>query len=179
MIRFLFAVTIILFMLSCSQNQSSSGAKADTTQMAKADTTSYAYKAGYSSSFDIGKPEGAKTVLEIWKAYENNKLADTKNLWADTVTLQLENYTFHGSPDSAIAGGPADRSKFTSVIDSVDAWLPMHANDKNEDWVAVWAREFTVDKKGKKDTVDLHEVWLLKNGKARYMSQYRAHRKSW
>lgn len=177
MIRFLFVIAIVLFMLSCSQNQSSSGANSDTTQMAKADTISYPYKAGYSSSFDIGKPGTAKTVLAIWKAYETNKLADTKDLWADSVILQFENYTFRGIRDSAISGGIADRSQFTSVIDSVDAWLPLHSNDRNTDWVAVWAREFTVDKKGKKDTADIHEIWRLKDGKVNFMSQYRSHRK--
>ena len=50
-------------------------------------------------------------------------------------------------------------------------------NDRDEDWVAVWAREFTVDKKGEKDTADIHEIWLLRDGKARSMSQYRSHRK--
>jgi hypothetical protein len=177
MIRFLFTIAIVLFMLSCSQNQSASGTAGDSTQMAKADTTSYAYKAGYSSSFDIGKPEASKTVLAIWKSYENNKLADSKDLWSDSVTLQFENFTFHGSRDSAIAGGIADRAQFTSVIDSVDAWVPLHSNDRNADWVAVWAREFTVDKKGKKDTADIHEIWQLKDGKARFMSQYRSHRR--
>ena len=177
MTKFLCTIAIVLFMLSCSQNQSASAPAGDSSQMAKADTTSYAYKAGYSSSFSVGKSEDAKTVLAIWKAYEENKLADTKNLWADSVTLQFENYTFRGTRDSAIAGGNADRSQFTSVIDSVDVWLPLHSNDRNEDWVAVWAREFTVDKKGKKDTADIHEIWSLRDGKVRFMSQYRTHRK--
>ena len=176
MIRFLFTIVIVLFMLSCNQNQSAS-ANSDSTQMAKADTTSYAFKASYSSSFAIGKSENAKTVLAIWKAYQDNKLADTKDLWADSVTLQFENFTFRGIRDSALAGGVADRARFTSVTDSVDAWMPLHSNDRNEDWVAVWAREYTVDKKGKKDTADIHEIWMMKDGKARFMSQYRAHRK--
>ncbi len=178
MTRLLCTIAIVFFMLSCGQNQqASSMANNDSAQAPKADTTSYPFKAGYSSSFAIGKPESSKTVLAIWKAYEENKLADSKDLWSDSVTLQFEDFTFRGPRDSIIAGGTADRSRFTSVTDSVDAWVPLHANDKNTDWVAVWAREFTVDKKGKKDTQDLHEIWMLKDGKARFMSQYRAHRK--
>lgn len=177
MIRFLFTIVLVLFMLSCSQNQSASSTKSDSAQMAKADTLNYAYKAAYSSSFDIAKPENAKTVLAIWKSYEDNKLADTKSLWADSVTLEFEDFTFRGPRDSVVAGGIRDRSQYTSLVDSVDAWIPLHSNDKNADWVAVWAREYTTDKKGKKDTADIHEVWLLRDGKVAYMSQFRAHRK--
>src|SRR5215831_13105662 len=102
MIRFIFAIAITLFMLSCTQNQSASTTTSDSTKASMADSVTYPYKANYSASFDIGKSASAKTVLDIWKAYENNKLGDSKNLWADSATLQFENFTFHGSRDSVI-----------------------------------------------------------------------------
>ena len=177
MIRFICAITIAFFMLSCTQNQSASTTSSDSTKGSMADSVTYPYKATYSASFDIGKSASAKTVLDIWKAYENNKLGDSKNLWADSATLQFENFTFRGSRDSLIAGGNRDRGQYTSLVDSVDAWVPLYSKDRKEEWVAVWAREYTTDKKGKKDTADIHEIWLIKDGKAAFMSQYRAHRR--
>jgi len=177
MIRLLCTFAIVLFALGCAQNQSASTPAGDSTKVSKVDSTVYPYKATYSSSFDIGKPEGAKTVLDLWKAYEDNKLADTRNMWADSVELQFENATFRGTRDSVVAAGTRARSQFTSVTDSIDAWTPLHSNDRNEDWVAVWGREMSVDKKGRRDTADIHEIWLLKDGKVKFMSQYRSHRK--
>ena len=177
MIRLVCTIAVVLVISSCGQNQPAAEVKSDAAPAAKADSTTYPYKANYSSSFDFGKSEDAKTVLSIWKAYEDNNFASTKDLWADSATLQFEDFTFHGSRDSVMKGGADDRAHYTSVIDSVDAWIPLHSKDKNEDWVAVWGREYTVDKKGKKDTADLHEIWLLKSGKVAYVSQYRAHRK--
>ncbi|MFI5154248.1 MAG: hypothetical protein ACHQET_12990 [Chitinophagales bacterium] len=178
MLRLLYVLSIIAFLMTgCNQNKASVEEKADSTAAKKMDSVSYPYKAGYSSSFEIGKPESSKIVLDIWKAFEDNKLDDTKALWADSVTLQFENFTFHGSPDSTIAGGKRDRAQYSSLIDSVDAWMPIHSTDRNEDWVAVWGREYSINKKGKKDTSDIHEIWMLRNGKVAYMSQYRAHRK--
>jgi len=172
-----FLVTIIV--ISCNQSTPPAEQKSDSTasESKKADDVKYAYKATYSSDFEIGKAENAKVILDIWKAFEDNKLGDTKSLWADSVTMQFENYTFHGKADSAIKEGKAERARYTSVVDSVDAVVSLHSKDRNEDWVSVWAREYTVNTKGKKDTADIHEIWQLKNGKASYMSQYRAHRK--
>ena len=52
---------------------------------AAADSLMYPYKPLYSSSFSIGQGANAKIVLDIWRAYEDNRLSDTKAWWADFV----------------------------------------------------------------------------------------------
>src|SRR5882757_10484586 len=174
--RRLFAVTALAALFAgCTDNPAPE--KKDAMAPAS-DSLHYAYKAAYSSAFTMGDPANAKIVLDIWKAYETNKLGDTKSLWADSVTMEFsDGFFLHTSRDSLIAGGNADRAQYASVIDSVDAWQSIHLTDKNEDWVAVWAREWTASNKGKKDTAAVHEIWQLKGGKVTYMAQYRGKRK--
>ncbi|HSC38465.1 MAG TPA: hypothetical protein VLD19_11350 [Chitinophagaceae bacterium] len=176
--RRLFAVAALAALLAgCTDNPAPE--KKDAMAAAPAaDSLHYPYKATYSSAFTMGDPANAKIVLDIWKAYETNKLGDTKSLFADSVTMEFsDGFFLHTSRDSLIAGGNADRAQYASVIDSVEAWQSIHLTDKNEDWVAVWAREWTASNKGKKDTAAVHEIWQLKGGKVTYMAQYRGKRK--
>jgi len=177
--KFISILVVAALIASCNQDKPAEEKKEDSakTEVKKVEAVTYPYHAAYSSAIEIGKAENAKIVLDIWKAFEDNKLDETRALWADSVTMQFDGYTFHGKGDSVLAEGKAERNKYTSVVDSVDAWLPMHSTDRNQDWVAVWGREYTVNKKGKKDTADLHELFLVNNGKVSFMSQYRAHRK--
>src|SRR5258708_1639969 len=147
--KLLAVLAIAFFIASCNQDKPAAEEKKDsaTTETKKVDNTSYPYKASYSSAFEMGKPENSKVILDIWKAFEENKLSDTRSLWADSVTMQFDGFTFHGTADSALKEGNAERARYTSVIDTVIAWLPLHSTDRNEDWVGVWAMEYTVNKK--------------------------------
>jgi len=102
--RRLFAVTALAALFAgCTNNPAPE--KKDAMASA-ADSLHYAYKATYSSAFTMGDPANAKIVLDIWKAYETNKLGDTKSLWADSVTMEFsDGFFLHTSRDSLIAGG--------------------------------------------------------------------------
>ena len=173
--RFIAIVAAAALIAACNQNPAPE--KKDAMAPA-ADSLQYPYKPLYSSSFSIGQGANAKIVLDIWRAYEDNRLADSKAYWADSVTLEFaDGFKLHTSRDSLIAGGNADRAQYKSVIDSVQAWIPLHSTDKNEDWVGVWATEYIETVKGKKDTSDVHEIWQLKGGKVVYMAKYKGKRK--
>ncbi len=67
----------------------------------------------------------------------------------------------------------------TSVVSSVFSVVSFKGLNKpanqNENWVAVWGREVTTNKKGKIDSAFLHEVWRLnKDGKADLLYQFAA-----
>jgi len=102
--KLLAVLAIAFFIASCNQDKPAAEEKKDsaTTETKKVDNTSYPYKASYSSAFEMGKPENSKVILDIWKAFEENKLSDTRSLWADSVTMQFDGFTFHGTADSAL-----------------------------------------------------------------------------
>src|SRR6185295_2251900 len=134
------------------------------------------YAVSYSSQFEIGDPENAKKILGLWKDWDNNTLDNGRDLFADTVTMQFaEGNTMKGPRDSILAGAKGFRGTFASVTSSVDAVTSLKSVDKGDSWVNIWGKEVTVDKKGKKDSLQLQENWMLnKDGKIAWMIQYKS-----
>lgn len=143
-------------------------------------TVSLPYTPSYSSSFEIGNPAYSATILQgSWKDWEENKLENMKNWVADSiVAYQSDNSVIRGA-DSLMARWKRARAQYTSVIDTVDAVIPVYSTDKKENWVLVWAKEINTKDDGTKDTVYLMETWRInKDGKADLLSQFdRAKRK--
>ena len=161
-----------LLLFSCTENKTSTGS---TEKVQSKDTLKYPYTATYSSQFEMGNNDYAKTILDLWKDYDNNELTKGSANFADTVTIFLANgMVLQGPKDSVIAKVQVARSRFDSVRSIVDVWLPLHSIDKNDHWVCVWGLEID-NKNGKKDSTSLNENWRFnKNGKIDYMSQYAA-----
>lgn len=138
------------------------------------------YTADYSSSFVLGNPDHATTIVQgSWKDWETNNLDNMKNWVADTiVAFQSDNSMVKGM-DSLMSRWKRGRDRYANVIDTVDAVIPVYSTDKKEYWVLVWAREINTDKNGKVDTTALMETWRMnKDGKADMLLQYdRANRK--
>lgn len=153
---------------------SAGGTVKDST--AAADNSTYPYTATYSSKFEIGNAKDAQAILAIWKDFDNGTLANSKDRFADSITLMFaDGNSFSGPRDSAIAEGQKYRDMYSSVSSNVDAWIPLKSTDKNENWVAIWGWERHTAKDGKVDSVHLHEVWRLNTaGKADFVIQFAA-----
>ncbi|MCW3092117.1 MAG: hypothetical protein JWP81_3186 [Ferruginibacter sp.] len=140
------------------------------------------YTASYSSSFSMGKPEYCATILKgSWKDWENNTLTlDNMKAWAaDTIiAFHSDNNTVRGI-DSLLSRWKYGRSLYSSVIDTIDAVMPVYSTDKKENWVLIWATEISTKTDGTRDTMSLQETYRInKDGKADLLLQYdRAKRK--
>lgn len=137
-------------------------------------TVALPYTASYSSSFEIGNPEFSAVILNgSWKDWENNTLDNMKNWMADTITAFQSDGEMVRGLDSMMTKWKRSRARYTSVIDTVQAVVPLYSTDKKEHWVLVWAREINTKADGKKDTVSLMETWRInKDGKADFLLQY-------
>lgn len=138
------------------------------------------YTASYSSSFEMGNPEYAATILQgSWKDWEENKLDNMKNWMADTIVAMHSDNSMVQGLDSMMASWKRARAKYSSSIDTIDAVMSVHAKDKNENWVLVWATAIDTKLDGTIDTVGIMETWRInKDGKADMLLQYdRARRK--
>jgi hypothetical protein len=138
------------------------------------------YTASYSSSFEMGNPQYAAMILQgSWKDWETNKMDNMKSWIADNIVAYHSDNTTVTGVDSLQARWNRGRANYTSVIDTIDAVMPVYSTDKKENWVLVWATEINTKKDGTKDTVRLMETWRInKDGKADMLYQFdRAPRK--
>jgi hypothetical protein len=174
---FLFAFAVIA--MACNNNETAK--TAESTEAAAKPAVTLPYMPSYSSSFEIGNPAYAATILQgSWKDWEENKMDNMKSWVADTVLVfQSDNVVIKGA-DSLLANWKKGRALYSSVIDTIDAVIPVYSTDKKENWVLVWATEIhTKASDGSKETVAVMETWRInKDGKADLVLQFdRAKRK--
>ena len=175
--KILFVLAVASFAAACN-NETKTDANKDDVQVKAA--VSLPYVPGYSSSFKMGNPEYSAMILQgSWKDWENNTMDNMKSWIADTIVAFHSDNTMVKGADSLIARWKSGRAKYSSVIDSIDAVIPVYSTDKNENWVLVWARETNTKTDGTKETAAVMETWRInKDGKADMLLQYdRAKRK--
>jgi len=132
------------------------------------------YTASYSSDFEMGNPKHSATILQGgWKDWENNTMDNMKDWVADTIVAYHSDNSMVRGADSLMARWKRGRATYTSVIDTIDAVMPVYSKDKKENWVLVWATEINTNAAGKVDTVYLMETYRInKDGKADMLLQY-------
>ena len=166
------AIAGTLALISCGK-----GAK--TTDAGK-DSAATLYKATYSSSFSI--PDSAKLVqlvLQSYKDWENNNLKNASAYFADTIAWDQTDGTKHRMVrDSMVKFFNKYRDSLSSSKIDMAAFIPLHSNDKKEDWVLTWYKQTDTYKNGKVDSTFYHDLNHIKNGKIDYISSLRQTLKS-
>ena len=172
-ILFLFCLTAFVACNSANEAKVESVSSKDSSEVA-ADSISYQYSADYSSKFEMGNPKNVKTIFDLYTDWDNNNLDNSKNEFADSVTLIFSNGDMMaGKIDSLTELSKTFRNTLGTVNTKVHAVVPLRSTDKNEDWVLVWFTEYRTDAKGKKDSIQFQETWRLdKDGRADKLYQY-------
>jgi hypothetical protein len=131
------------------------------------------YTAGYSSQFVLGDQKNSEKLLTLFKQWDENKVADGKTMFGDSVHFYADKWEFHGTNDSFMTVSKKQRANYKEVKTVVQAWIPVHSTDKNEDWVLVWSTAYTTDMKGKVDSANYQDTWRInKDGKFDLMYDY-------
>jgi hypothetical protein len=168
------AFIAILFL--CCNSKNNPGENATNNTGNKTDTFSYPYKATYSSDITApSHPDYAPEVLTVWKKFESNEIDSIKKYFADTVTYEnAEGMRFYGSSDELLNLARKDIESLDSLRFDISMWQSLHVNDRNEDWVYIWASERRYTKNGGSDTTLIHEQWKIKDNKIVFFNQYHA-----
>ena len=106
--------------------------------------------------------------------WEDNKVDEMKALLADSVSIDFPdgNKFNDNKVDSMINFAKQVRATLSSLKITFDGWMPVHANDANEDYVLVWSRDYSTDLSGKVDSSRVHAYFLIKNNKVRSWSEF-------
>lgn len=160
------ALAVTLFSCGSPTEEKPAGGEPAAETQPAAPAVSFPYSATYSSDWKMGNPENAKIVLDIYKAIENNNIDELDKYLADSVTtVSFDNVTSVKSKQDIIKTVKSFRSTFDSINEEFLAFVPMHSNDRNEDWVATWMTERVKRKDGSRDSTTYQETWRFKDGK--------------
>jgi hypothetical protein len=165
-------IVLMVIIFSACQTGTSTATPGDSTK-GTPDTITYPYKPSYSADFELGDPKYAKTILEIWKDFDNNTLTNHRSAFADTMAAALmDGRDFYGPSDSMLAHMAAYRGSLASASSNVATWVTLKPRGKQQVWVSIWGMSTEVQKNGIKDSIFLNESWMFnKAGKIVYMEQ--------
>jgi len=174
--RKIFLMLAVTAMIAACNDEKKPETGSSDTMPAKT-TVPLPYPMIYSSSFEMGNPEYSAMILNgSWKDWENNTLDNMKNWVADTIVAFQSDNTMVMGRDSLMADWKRGRAKYTSVVDSIEAVMPVYSTDKKENWVLVWARDYSTKADGTRDMIEIMETWRInKDGKADMLLQYDRH----
>jgi hypothetical protein len=102
----------------------------------------------------------------MYKAWEESRFEDMRRMLRDSVNVVFSDGSeFHGTADSLIQFGKQMRANYTTINSKMFAWMPVHLNNTNEDYVLVWANDYVTDKAGKTDSTAGHSYWQIQDNK--------------
>ena len=164
-----FSFCVVAFFATACNNADKPAASAPS------DSTAYPYKASYSSAFTCSdNNKNAAAVLQSYKDWEDNKLANAPAYYADSLRFNSWNgENYYLSRDSAIHLWQKYRDSLSSSKIEVVAWTNLHSTDKNEDWVGVWYKQTDTYKTGKVDSAFYQDDNRIANGKVNFISSKR------
>jgi len=154
-----------LLIMSCKNESTSTDVKKDST-------VTYPYQATYSSDWSIStNTKNTQTVLQSYKDWETDKLSNGNSYLADT--MRIDSWTgdqMKLTKDSTLHLWQKYRDSLSSSKITVLAWINLHSNDKNQDWVSVWYTQTDTYKSGKIDSAFYQDDNRIKDGKINYVS---------
>ena len=165
----------LFFVLSCGQDKATDKTIENTTEQAPAASTEpqslppLAYPALY-SNWEIGKRDNMNTVLSLYKAWDESSVDNMKNIFADSVILDLPAGRRVTSSRDKITDLLVNyRNSFAATSNQVLSIYPVLNKETNDEWVAVLLYNKWTYKNNVRDSSLFQDLWKLQNGKIYYM----------
>jgi len=169
-------LTVLILAFTCSNAQTTKTTTNTKTSKEKdlgQKNMDYPYPISYSAKFKFIDPEKGKMVLNFCKDFENSTVENSKNIFAERVTIIMPKLKLNASRDSVLTAFKSYRKSFTSFKTELDVVMSVASTDKGDDWVLVWAVDEFTDKDNVKHKVKYQQVWLInKEGKVNFMEQF-------
>src|ERR1700759_2297397 len=164
---------IPVFLIACTSSSTDPTATPAKDSVSAAPSVPLPYTAVYSSNFVPGKPADVLTVLNNYKAWQDNDMPALRTTIGDSLTLIFSSGSqFSATGDSAVKEARKYRDSLSRVDLTFYAWTSNHSVDKNEEWVNVWYKEVDTHKTGKVDSANYQDDNRLKDGKIVWTSSH-------
>ena len=165
----------LFFILSCGQDQATDKTTENKAEQAPAASTEpqpltpLTYPALY-SNWEIGKRDNINTVLSLYKAWDESSVDNIKNLFADSVILDLPGgRRVTSSRDNITDVLIKYRKSFATTSNQVISIYPILNKETNDEWVAALLYNKWSYQDNRKDSSLFQDLWKLQNGKIYYM----------
>ncbi len=169
------SILCLFFIISCGQDKATDKTIENTTEQAPAASTEpqspppLTYPALY-SYWEIGKRDNMNTVLSLYKAWDESSVDNIKNLFADSVTLDLPGgKRVTSSRDNITDILVKYRSAYKTTANQVISIYPILNKETNDEWVAALLYNKWTYKDNVRDSSLYQDLWKLQNGKIYYM----------
>lgn len=117
------------------------------------------------SNWQIGDPQHIVTAMTALKAYETGDIATCVKGFGDSVELHFDGFRAKLSNDSLAKWFTAGRNGYTAYKVTMGDFESVISEDKKTEYVTLWYKQVTTDKKGKTDSVSVVNDCKIANGK--------------
>ena len=172
----IFAVASFVFLISCKgkdekQTEIPTPAPApETATEAKKALPEFAYPVAM-ANWTMGDPNHTKTVLNVYKAWEEKDSAVFAASFADSASMDMPDarrLTF--TKGNAYKRLYNARSKYNSITNKIVSAYALHNEENNADWVMVMLYNKWTYNDGVRDSALFWENWRLQDGKIVYLN---------
>ena len=166
----IFAITSLVFLISCKgQDEKQAETPGPVTETEKV-LPEFAYPVAM-ANWTMGDPNHTKTVLDVYKAWEQKDSAVFAASFADSASMDMPDarrLTF--TKGNAYKRLYNARSKYDSITNKIVSAYALHNEENNADWVMVMVYNKWTYNDGVKDSALYWENWRLEDGKIVYLN---------
>lgn len=165
--RIIFPLAIVLFIVACNQNTSTSDTDKDSAMAMSHDDSvvKYPYSIEHPDQWETGSRQNTVAALNALKAFENGNIDESMNYFGDSVHLLMDNMDMTLSKDSLTAMLKQHRGQIKTMEIQMDDWESVISKDKDKEYVSLWYKQIWEMNDGKKDSIFVMDDLRMKNGK--------------
>jgi predicted SnoaL-like aldol condensation-catalyzing enzyme len=165
---FLFAM-VSLFSFGCNSGENKTETKA-ADNSAPAANTAVKYEYPYTldkpyQDWQPGDQKHAVTAMSSLKGFENGDINAAMAGFGDSIEVRFDYFQQKFSKDSLTKFFTAERAKYSSIKINMGDWESVISKDGKTQWVTMWYKQITTDKKGKTDSLAVIDDCRIVDGK--------------
>ncbi|MFA6277796.1 MAG: hypothetical protein WC622_13670 [Pedobacter sp.] len=134
----------------------------------------YAVKKAYNWGMNPD-PKNMTIAMNALKAFASRDTAALKTFMSDSVHLSADGYELNGTRAEFLKAAQQEMDKYNSITINMDDMESVVSEDKTEEWVSLWYKQYGESKDGKKSSISMFNDIKIENGKVARWTEYVRH----